>query len=772
MLGYPDRATLLGVTVQDLFVNPEDRPRWQAIAENEDVVRDYEAQIRRYDGTSIWVDADVGVIRNARGRPMYYYGAVEDISVQKQAKEALRQSCEELETRIQERTRELGRANEALRTEINQRKTAQETLRHERNFISAILDTAGALVVVLDPQGQIVRFNRACEQMTGYSFHEVRGRRVWDLFVPPEEREPVQVAFAEVRGGQLHSEYEGHWVMRDGSRRLLAWTQTALLKLDGSVDYVIGTAVDITRRKEAEETLRRAHDELEKRVRERTRQLAESVEATREQARFLEAFFTGTITPIAFLDRAFGFIRVNEAYARAFQRRASKFPGRNLFESFPTDLNEPFRNTLESKIPFQTPAHPFALPRHPEHGVTYWDVALVPILNERRDVDFLVLALNNVTAIKRAEGEQAQLQEQLHEAQQLDLVARMATGLAHDFSNLLTGISGYMNLADDAVRFARGITESLLALAGQGQPEKAPVDLRTLVDNSTRLMHHTLPGSIQLETNVCETPAWVHGNAVELEQVLLNLAINARDSMPTGGRLQISLSQQATEEGPGIACLAVEDTGTGIAPEIMPHLFEPFFTTKPRGQGKGLGLPLAETIIRNHGGRIEVHSQPDEGSRFTVVLPCIPSPGPVVETETKQLPAAVEPRRTPCIVMLAETDRHVRGVISLALQSIGCEVMQIHKGEAIIQSLQEDGGAVSLLILDRELPECSGLECLRQLRASHVKTPAILMIRRDEPDLEAQIGDETIVLRKPFRLSEMERAVRRLLGEQRGVTGQ
>jgi PAS domain S-box-containing protein len=149
----------------------------------------------------------------------------------------------------------------------------------ERDFISAALDTAGALVVVLDRQGRIVRFNRACERTTGYSFNEVKGKLLWESFLVPEEVEPVKAVFEELRAGQFPNEYENYWLTKDGRRRLIAWSNTALLGAEGAVEYVIGTGIDVADRKQAEEALRMAHDELRVRVLERTGELEQANES-------------------------------------------------------------------------------------------------------------------------------------------------------------------------------------------------------------------------------------------------------------------------------------------------------------------------------------------------------------------------------------------------------------------------------------------------------------------------------------------------------------
>jgi len=161
---------------------------------------------------------------------------------------------------------------------ITERKKAEEGLQRERDFISAVLSTAGALVIVLDRQGRIVRFNKACKQLTSYSFEEVQGKHFWDLFLIPEEVEPVKAVFAELKAGHFPNEYENFWVTKDGSRHLIMWSNTTLFDYEGSVEYVIGTGIDITERKQAEEALQKAHDKLEIIVQERTAELLKANE--------------------------------------------------------------------------------------------------------------------------------------------------------------------------------------------------------------------------------------------------------------------------------------------------------------------------------------------------------------------------------------------------------------------------------------------------------------------------------------------------------------
>lgn len=200
------------------------------------------------------------------------------------AEEQVRRSRDELEERVNERTAELARVNHDLRTQIEERAKTQRALQQERDFVSAILDIVGALVVVLDREGRIVRFNRACEEVTGYSFAEVEGRLLWDFFLLPEEAERVHRVFDTLKAGQFPSRYENYWRSRSGECRLISWSNSALLQ-EGEVRYVIGTGIDITERRAAEDALHALNVELEQRVATRTAELQSAVERLEAEIR-------------------------------------------------------------------------------------------------------------------------------------------------------------------------------------------------------------------------------------------------------------------------------------------------------------------------------------------------------------------------------------------------------------------------------------------------------------------------------------------------------
>jgi PAS domain S-box-containing protein len=248
------QANLVGKPLTTYVVRDERaafRSQLALLAEAERMV-DWEVHLKPRGAQPFPASITVAAAHGVQGEAAGFRWQVRDITRRKQGQsrreallEALRQARDELEIRVQERTAE-------LQAEVAEREAAQAALKQERDFVSAALDTVGALVVVLDREGRIVRFNRACQQTTGYAFDEVEGRCCWDFLLVPEEVEPVRATFDELQGGQFPNEFENYWVARDGSRRLIAWTNTAIPGPDGQVEYIIGTGLDVTEHRRAQ----------------------------------------------------------------------------------------------------------------------------------------------------------------------------------------------------------------------------------------------------------------------------------------------------------------------------------------------------------------------------------------------------------------------------------------------------------------------------------------------------------------------------------------
>ena len=292
--------------------------------------------------------------------------------------------------------------------------------------------------------------------------------------------------------------------------------------------------------------------------------------------------------------------------------------------------------------------------------------------------------------------------------------------------------------------------------------EKKPTELQTCVEKSLRLLRHVLPSNMKILAETADEPVWVYADATQLQQVIMNLAINARDAMPAGGTLKITVSQPDTETN-GVASaggpqapvgrLVVSDSGTGMEPDVRERIFEPFFTTKPRGQGTGLGLAIIHGIVEDHDGRISVESEPGRGTTFTVELPVLDSQdADGLRTETTDPNVLLHGRGK--VVLLAEDDRQVLGILTSALKSLDYEVIQASDGSALIDCFERHRQRIDLLVIDLGLPERSGLDCLREIRSSGSLAPAIIITTDVDASLEEQLDSDTILLRKPFQIAD------------------
>ena len=378
-----------------------------------------------------------------------------------------------------------------------------------------------------------------------------------------------------------------------------------------------------------------------------------------------------------------------------------------------------------------------------------------------------------------------QLEEQLRQSQKLEAVGQFAGGVAHDFNNLLTAISGFCELLkaavaesvdvnhalegiQEAARQATGITRSLLTFTAKLPSHKQRVDLQELVRKTVHLLGRMMPASIEIVREPAETPPiWLYADGVLLQQVILNLMINARDAMPRGGTLRITVDALAGDAAPRsrlepvgedsppaarFARLTVSDTGTGMPPEILARVFEPFFTTKERGLGTGLGLAIVHGIVQEHRGHIEIDSTRGEGTTFTITLPVLEAERPdAVEDRV-----AVASRAQGELVLLAEEDWNIRSLVASVLKDAGFEVCQAADGVSLMARFAELADRISLVVLDVDLPRRSGLDCLRDMRTGAANTPAIVFAGGGQVVDEKDLDRHTVLLRKPFSMGDLK----------------
>jgi PAS domain S-box-containing protein len=418
-----------------------------------------------------------------------------------------------------------------------------------------------------------------------------------------------------------------------------------------------------------------------------------------------------------------------------------------------------------------------------KNGELYWSShSIAPI----HDPDGTI---THYLAIEEDVTERKYLEEQLVQAQKMESVGRLAGGIAHDFNNLLTAIVGYTQLGSmsldtsdpvsghlievrKAAARATELTRQLLAFSHHKAPENEKSDLNSLILNLDRMLRRLIGTDIELVTLLASNQSWVNVDVAQMEQVVINLAINARDAMPDGGKLIIETSsvlldaeyaRRHSDIAPGrYVMLRVSDTGTGMPEEVKSHIFEPFFTTKETGSGTGLGLATCYGVVNRNGGQIEVDTELGKGTTFKVYLPEA-EPGADRDehiVQADQLPQGSE------TVLLTEDEPQILAMVGKMLTSQGYNVIEATNGdEALRLAGKPDDRVIDLLLTDMVMPQMGGKELATELRAGRPDVKVMFTSGyTEEAVFEHGLSDGGVAfLQKPFMLDDLARKVRELL---------
>jgi signal transduction histidine kinase len=388
---------------------------------------------------------------------------------------------------------------------------------------------------------------------------------------------------------------------------------------------------------------------------------------------------------------------------------------------------------------------------------------------------------------ERAEAERARLSEQLQQAQKIESLGRLAGGVAHDFNNLLTVISGHADLmleklAPDArlrehvenisaaTRRASDLTRQLLAFGRRQLLQTRVMDLNESIRESTSMLSRLLSEPVELVTVLDPDLGHVEADPSQLNQLLVNLAVNARDAMPDGGRLTIETHNVSIEEeeaqlhpsfrAGSYVMLAVSDTGIGIDNDVLTHIFEPFFTTKEHGKGTGLGLSMVYGIVKQSGGWIWVYSEVGHGTTFKIYLPRVEGALPVIGA-----PVALDSPRGDETVLVVEDQQEVRSLMRHVLRTHGYDVIEAAEGPSAVAACESVARPISLLITDVVMPGMSGPTLAAHLRSVRPDMRVLYISGyTDAAVFEHGMGEQPVVfLQKPFTPSQLTRKVREAL---------
>jgi two-component system cell cycle sensor histidine kinase/response regulator CckA len=398
-----------------------------------------------------------------------------------------------------------------------------------------------------------------------------------------------------------------------------------------------------------------------------------------------------------------------------------------------------------------------------------------PIESDIREIQSLDRALRRA---QESLAEQARLQRQLEHSQRMETVGTLAGGIAHDVNNQLAAILGQLHLcrellpeghsvlarlqrAEEATRRCAQTTKALLSFSHQSRPELKRLDLNALVSETAAILDRLLGGRIRIGLSLAANLPWVRGDAVQLEQVLMNLAVNARDAMPEGGALDL----QTRCDDTGQVCLEVQDSGTGIPPSALSHIFEPFFTTKELGKGTGLGLAMTFGIVKAHQGRIQAENPPGGGALFRIALP--PAGGPDDSGSARKLGLRAETRLVGVRVLVVEDEPLLRDMLADALTLARAQVTAAQDGEVAWRAWE--AGTFDLVLSDHRMPDCTGYELLQRIRAAGSDMPFILVSGQGLEAMEKELARDPKVslLPKPFEMPRLLALMAEMLGRKR-----
>ncbi len=770
-----------------------------------------------------------------------------------------------------------------------ERGEAEAKLLGTKRSLEAILDTVPALIVLTNSEGGIEMFNRACEELTGYREDEVLGRKIIELFIPPQWLDTVQKRFENPLSPELRLPHENPWKTRSGEERLIEWRCATLQSPLDKKPWILGIGIDITEHKKQEESLRKSEEmyrslfmripiglyrtspsgeildanpalsdilgfedadsliginatifyddpedqkkqerlmeedgiiidyemPLRRRdghliwVRDNTRAVynekgeriyhegsliditeqKKAIDEIRKSEERYRALVEGSIDGILMMDKERNILSCNSSLCKLFGYEEDELMGKSTRIFHPSD---------ESFYSFGSLAYPRVKSMgyfKGEWGLIRRDGAEIPVemaISPIRETDGRITGyisiVRDITERKKAEKEKSELEAQLRQSQKMEAIALLAGGVAHDFNNILSVIMGNCDLClldlptkdpiranieeiKNASRRAADLTRQLLAFCGRQILEPKVIDLNSLIKNLEKMLLRIIGEDIELYTFLSEDLGRIKADPGQIEQVILNLTVNARDAMPRGGKFTIetsnaNLDEEYARKHVGVApgsyiMLSITDTGTGMPPEVKERIFEPFFTTKEKGKGTGLGLSTVYGIVKQSGGNIWVYSELGQGTTFKVYFPKVEEPAHKLEEKIVS-PEILGGNET---ILLVEDDETVRKLALRILKKQGYNVLEASGGGEALIICENYKETIHLILTDVVMPRMSGKELVERLMLIHPEMKVLYMSGYTDNVIAVHgILEKGIeYIQKPFTVEGLARKVREVL---------
>ena len=705
-----------------LYVHPDDVPACHEVVrkvrETGQPQKIMEFRVRHASGKWIWFMNSGVAIKDAQGEPLYFMGVAMDIT---------------------------------------ERKLAEEGLLREFNFSRAAFDSLPGLLYLFDADGRLIRWNKNIGKLTGYTEEEIAAMSPLDLF-GESERGLVQRSIEEIFTTG-HSRVEASLIARDGTAMPHVISGN-LLTYEGK-PCLISMALDITERKRAEEALQASEVRLKE------------AQHIAQLGNWELDHLTNTLT---WSDEIFRMFEIDKQNSGA------------SYEMFinaihPEDqaaVNDAFMQSLENRQHYNI-THRLLMP---DGRIKYVIEQCQTFYSEEGKPLRSVGTIQDVT-------ERKHLEEQLLQAQKMEAVGQLAGGVAHDFNNLLQAILGYVELVlrdmqptdkhyarlgevKRAGERAATLTGQLLAFSRRQVLRLAPLDVNQVISELLQMLNRLIGEDIELIFMPCTSPLSVRADKGQIEQVLTNLCVNARDAMTGGGRLIIETSNIMADEvfiaehawaGPGpYLCISVTDTGCGMDHETLQQIFEPFFTTKEKLKGTGLGLAMVYGIISQHQGMIQVNSEVDQGTCFKIYLPAEITGFEEDHVQAEQIEAAGGTET----ILLAEDEEQIRDLAYHILTDAGYRVFLAADGQEALEVALAHAGEIDLLFLDVVMPKMSGRSVYDAVKAMNPSIKCLFAsgYSRDGLHTDFVLEKGLNLLQKPYTRGALLRLIRQVLDGQ------
>lgn len=632
----------------------------------------------------------------------------------------------------------------------------------DEKWFHAVCKSIGDAVMATDKVGIVQYLNPVSEKLTGWLEKDAVGRPLESVFriineeTRKEAENPVKKVLREGRVVGLAN--HTLLISKDGTEIPIADSGSPIR--DGK-DEIVGVVLvfsDQTEERKAQYALQEA------------KEFAESIVATIRE-------------PLIVLDAQLRVISVNHCFCQSFQVEEEEAAGRQIYDLGNRQWDIPrLRELLEYILPQNTSFSDFKVEHHFEHiGKRIMLLNARRIYHEANKTRMILLSIEDIT-------ERSRLEEQYRQAQKLEAVGLLSGGVAHDFNNLLTVILGYgevilqrlhkddplrqdINRILNACHQGASLTHQLLAFSRKQTLQPEVIELNRLVDNQQKLLRRLIGENIDFITTLADDLGRVKADVGQIEQVIMNLVVNARDAMPEGGKLVIETANVELDREyskghisvePGkYVMLAITDTGVGMDKETQMKIFEPFFTTKEMGRGTGLGLSTVYGIVKQSGGHIWVYSEPDKGTTFKIYLPRTEdAPTARVESESE-----MKVQNGCGHILVVEDEPAIRELIEIQLENLGYQVTLAANGGEALLAIEERGLKPDLLITDVVMPGMSGVVLLKRLHKTHPELKVLFMSGYTDNVIVHQgiLDPGSPFIQKPFSVKGLSAIVCKIL---------